>query len=543
MATVMSAGDDPVKRVTESLPSMEGWVYSTQKKGALSRPREKHFVRLVQGKLYYYHNPMEHSKFSIAIRDTSIGRGNGRQSVQVFSPRRTVTFYTKTGVEQKQWISALQMCAKWKLHDFYELGSHVGNAATSKVQTCIHLKTGAELAVKTVTRADRPPELVYNEMAIISQLIHPAVIHAVDILESADNVYLVQEYMQGGSLYDFIAEMGRFTEPQARAAMRSMLGGVKSLHDKGIVHRDLKPENILCESLTWPIVLKIADFGLAGFIRNDGMLKQVSHFIGTVGYAAPEQYEIPANKCGKPADMWALGAILWNMLTATMPFPGENREEIIKKSKLGQYNFNHGNWIGISDEAKNFIHRCFDPNIYSRITVEEAIIHDWMLVQDEPEEEEVPEPQEEKNIVEDSSSVTYNEQVQEKEQDDINPPVQSDTAPEITLVTPPGSPQEQSKTPPEEPSAASRQALPEKLPQTPPKAPSPPPAPPTPPEPPAAPPAAPKPPAAPIPPPIPLQGSSQPPPPPPPPPASSQTPLQGTSPAPPPPPPPPPSRV
>ena len=388
MATVLAAGDDPIKRVNESLPSMEGFVYMSLKRKALSRPREKHFVRLIHGKLYYYFEPERHCEWSMAVRDTTVGRGVGRHSVQVSSLKRTVTFYTKTSEEQKRWLLALQRCARWKLHDFYELGDIVGNVNTSRVQTCVHLKTGAELAVKTVTRADRPPDLVYNEMAIISQPLHANIIHAVDILESADNVYLVQEYMHGGSLYDFIKTSRKFTEPQARMAMRAMLNGVKVLHENDIVHRDLKPENILVDSLSWPIKLKIADFGLAGFVTKNGYLKQVQHFIGTVGYAAPEQYEVPAKKCGRPVDMWACGAVLFNMLTATMPFPGDSREEIIIKSKRGNFSFQGEEWNGVSVEAKDFISRCFEASIMRRMTVDEALEHEWIIAEEPSEESE-----------------------------------------------------------------------------------------------------------------------------------------------------------
>ena len=409
MATVLSAGDDPIKRVNESLPSMEGFVYLSLKRKVLSKPREKHFVRLVHGKLYYYFNPEFHCEWSMAMRDTAVGRGVGRHSVQVSSLKRTVTFYTKTSEEQKRWLLALQRCACWKLHDFYELGDIVGNENTSRVQTCVHLKTGAELAVKTVTRADRPPDLVYNEMAIISQPLHTNIIHAVDILESADNVYLVQEYMHGGSLYDFIKASRKFTEHQARMAMRAMLNGVKVLHEHGIVHRDLKPENILVDSLSWPIKLKIADFGLAGFVTNTGSLKQVQHFIGTVGYAAPEQYEIPAKTCGPAVDMWACGAVLYNMLSATMPFPGESREEIIMKSKRADFSFDGKQWKGVSNGAKDFITRCFQLTIMRRITIEQALEHEW-IVAEEKEAEEAQEEEEEEEEEEKAQREEENEQ-------------------------------------------------------------------------------------------------------------------------------------
>jgi len=378
MATVIVAGGDP-ERVTESLPSYEGFVYDLPKR---RKSREKHFVRLVHGKLYYYKDPLKKCEWSLSLRDTQVGRGNGSHSVQVVSLRRTATFFAKTQEEQRRWLSALHRCANWRLHDFYELGDAIGSKE-SKVQTCMHLNTKVVLAVKTVTRADRPPDLVFNEMAIISQPLHSNIIHAVDILESADNLYLVQEFMRGGSLYDFIRSLGRFTEHQARYTMKAILTGIQTLHENDIVHRDLKPENILVASLNWPIQLKLADFGLAGFVSKNNVLKSVPHFIGTVGYAAPEQYEIPAKRCGRAVDMWACGAILWNLLTATMPFPGDTRDTVVSKSRRGDYSFQSNVWKNVSEEAKDFIVRCFQTSIRKRITIEEALQHAWMIIGDE----------------------------------------------------------------------------------------------------------------------------------------------------------------
>lgn len=375
MAVAMPA-DGELPKIKSSLPSNEGWVYGTSK--SLTR-RAKHFVQLRHGVLYFYRDPEKGADWSLVLRDAMVGRGQGRHSVQVSVSTKSHTFFCKNAEEQKKWLKVLFCNASWKLHDFYELGSIVGNVRTSKVQTCTHIATGTELAVKTVTKANRPPDLVYNEMAIISQPLHVNIIHAVDILESADNMYLIQEYMQGGSLYDFIKASGTFTEKQSRQAMRAILEGIKALHDVGIVHRDIKPENILCKRQAWPLRLKIADFGLAGFLQNNGALKSTKHFIGTIGYAAPEQYG--GRNCGRAIDMWACGALLFNMLSATMPFSGLKRKEIIKKTKVADYSFT-SEWDNVSSEAKAFIRSCFQVRVEKRLTVEQALCHDWMGADD-----------------------------------------------------------------------------------------------------------------------------------------------------------------
>ena len=136
--------------------------------------------------------------------------------------------------------------------------------------------------------------------------------------------WVIMEYVSGESLEDVIERNPNgMPIEQALWWMRGMCGGVAYLHDHGIVHRDLKPGNIFSDEGT----VKIGDYGLAKFIscsRRSGQTESV----GTVHYMAPE---IANGRYGREIDTYALGIILFEMLTGRVPFEGESVGEVLMK--------------------------------------------------------------------------------------------------------------------------------------------------------------------------------------------------------------------
>ena len=138
--------------------------------------------------------------------------------------------------------------------------------------------------------------------------------------------WVVMEYVPGPSLRDAVeANIDGMPEEQIKTWFTSTASGVAYLHEHGIVHRDLKPGNIFCDEDEQ--VIKIGDYGLSKFIscsRRSGQTESV----GTFHYMAPE---IGKGIYGKEIDIYALGIILYEMLTGDVPFEGESSQEIIMK--------------------------------------------------------------------------------------------------------------------------------------------------------------------------------------------------------------------
>ena len=195
--------------------------------------------------------------------------------------------------------------------------------------------------------------------------------------------------MVGGDLYSSVNEK-IYSEEMAIVAARQLLEGVEFIHRNNIVHRgtrilknrkkmilfyfsDLKPTNVLLYSKT-SNQLKISDFGLAIFAPNGG-LDWYGH-AGTVGYMSPEV--LKREKYGKPVDIWALGGILYFMLSGEHAFWNDDIEELKKITISGKFTFSSKIWEKISDGGKKLIQLMLKLDQKSRILPEKALKNSWL---------------------------------------------------------------------------------------------------------------------------------------------------------------------
>jgi Protein kinase domain len=193
---------------------------------------------------------------------------------------------------------------------------------------------GKEVALKLIRRN---LEVELRGVTQCLNLKHPNLVSLYDIrTDDVGDQWVIMEYVSGESLEDVIdrSPNGMPVE-QALAWMRGMCAGVGYLHDHGIVHRDLKPGNIFIDEGT----VKIGDYGLAKFIscsRRSGQTESV----GTVHYMAPE---IANGRYGREIDTYALGIILFEMLTGHVPFEGESIGEVLMKHLTAEPDLNQLN--------------------------------------------------------------------------------------------------------------------------------------------------------------------------------------------------------
>lgn len=101
-------------------------------------------------------------------------------------------------------------------------------------------------------------EFIWRELNVMKAVNHPNIVRTYDIFDTRSRLYIVLEYMPGGTLADLLKHTGRFTEAQARPVLRDILRGVAYLHSKSVVHRDLKLKNILCDRRELPVSVKLA---------------------------------------------------------------------------------------------------------------------------------------------------------------------------------------------------------------------------------------------------------------------------------------------
>ena len=180
---------------------------------------------------------------------------------------------------------------------------------------------GAEAAARFLAEAEA-----------VAKLQHPNIVQIFHIGEHDGLPYFEMEYVGGGSLADRLDGTPRPPREAARL-VETLAGAMAEAHRLGIVHRDLKPANIL---LTPEGAPKVADFGLAKLLNVESGLTRTDSILGSPSYMAPEQAEGKTKEVGPAADVYALGAILYELLTGRPPFRGATVLETLEQVKTAE---------------------------------------------------------------------------------------------------------------------------------------------------------------------------------------------------------------
>ncbi|MED6119275.1 hypothetical protein PIB30_010199 [Stylosanthes scabra] len=203
----------------------------------------------------------------------------------------------------------------------------IGEGSFSAVWRAEERGSGEEVAVKQVFLSKLSPRLkssFHCELNFLSSVNHPNIVRLLNFFQDDGCAYLVMEFCAGGNLASYIRCNGRVQQQTARTFMQQLGAGMKILQSHGIIHRDLKPENILLSKPGEDAVLKIADFGLSRTLLPGEYAETVC---GTPLYMAPEVLQF--QKYDSKADMWSIGAILFELLNGYPPFNGRNNVQML----------------------------------------------------------------------------------------------------------------------------------------------------------------------------------------------------------------------
>jgi serine/threonine-protein kinase len=210
----------------------------------------------------------------------------------------------------------------------YRLEEEIARGGTATVWRARDLRLDRPVAVKLLTAArsadPRMLERLRGEARILAGLTHPNIVVVHDLSVDSGRAYLVMELIEGRTLAARLAD-GRLPVGQAAAIAAATCDALAAAHTVGAIHRDIKPANIM---LARTGTVKVVDFGIARLqMAGQATLTANSQVLGTSLYMAPEQ--ATGSRADARTDLYALGCVLYAMLTGAPPFPGNDPIEVL----------------------------------------------------------------------------------------------------------------------------------------------------------------------------------------------------------------------
>ncbi|XP_022757643.1 serine/threonine-protein kinase ATG1a-like [Durio zibethinus] len=259
----------------------------------------------------------------------------------------------------------------------YILGPRIGSGSFAVVWKSRHRQHGSEVAVKEIDKkllSSKVSENLLKEISILSTIHHPNIIHFFEAIQTADRIFLVLEYCDGGDLAAYIHKHGKVSEEVARHFMRQLAAGLQVLQEKHLIHRDLKPQNLLLSTKGATLQLKIGDFGFARSLTPQDLADTLC---GSPLYMAPEI--IQNQKYDAKADLWSVGAILFQLVTGKPPFDGNTQlqlfQNILRSTEL---QFPEGAIEELHPDCVDLCRSLLRHNPVERLTFREFFNHKFL---------------------------------------------------------------------------------------------------------------------------------------------------------------------
>lgn len=269
--------------------------------------------------------------------------------------------------KNQQIVSKLQkICTDGNPNEFYKDLRKIGQGASGGVYIAHSVNASNKVvAIKQMNLEQQPKkELIINEILVMKGSKHPNIVNYIDSYLLKGELWVVMEYMEGGSLTEIVTH-SVMTEAQIGAVCRETLKGLKFLHSKGVIHRDIKSDNIL---LNTEGNIKMTDFGFCAQI-NELNLKRTT-MVGTPYWMAPEV--VSRKEYGPKVDIWSLGIMVIEMIEGEPPYLNETPlRALYLIATNGTPRLKEPE--ALSNDIKKFLARCLQVDPSRRGTAEKLL--------------------------------------------------------------------------------------------------------------------------------------------------------------------------
>jgi serine/threonine-protein kinase NIM1 len=227
------------------------------------------------------------------------------------------------------------------------------------------------VAIKILNKTkldEKTQRLLLREISSMQKLHHQNIIRLYEVIHTSTRLYICMEYAPDGELFTRINDSGKIKESEARIIFSQIISAVNHMHSNNIIHRDIKAENIFFANF-FPIIVKVGDFG---FSIEATITKQLNTYCGSPPYAAPELFR-DDTYLGIYVDIWALGVLLYFMVTSLMPFKAETVGKLKRVILSGEYVIPGY----VSDSCQLLIRGILKPVPSDRFNIKEIMESAW----------------------------------------------------------------------------------------------------------------------------------------------------------------------